>query len=120
MKAKHPVETLTVAELGAAGMGGKRLRRELRRRWDAFVRSKPPGHLAVRERDFPWYWRRRRGVTCAELDAAGSGGRWIRAERLRRARGLLLGALELRAALLEASPACASSLWLYGIPYGWV
>lgn len=110
------METLTAAELEAAGPGGKRLRRERVRRWRLYCCSKPPGHLAINEAAFPWYWHRRRGVTCAELDAAGPGGRWIRQERRRRARALLLGALVLRKALLQSFANCASSLWLYGVP----
>lgn len=112
----HPVRALSAAELAVAACesdgGGKALRREIDRRWQLLHSSKPPGHLAIIER--PWYWRRRRGVTCAELAAAGDGGRWIRAERRRRARALLLGALELRAALLECWPTARSSLWLHG------
>ena len=59
-----------------------------------------------------------RALSAAELARAGSGGRWLRRERRRRARALLLGALELRWALLQAFPACHSSLWLYGLPLG--
>lgn len=110
------VRLLSDAELrrAAADGGGRAVRAELRRRWDLFCLSKPPGHLAIVER--PYYWRRRRYVTCAELAAAGHGGRWIRQERRRRARALLLGALELRSALLVAFCSTHSSLWLYGRP----
>lgn len=120
----HPVQTLTVAELriAAESGGGRRVRRELDRRWHILAASKPPGHLAIIERRSPawppdWYWRRRPvSVTNAALEALGPGGRAIRAERLRRARGLLLGALELRAALIECMPTQREWLWRWGIP----
>lgn len=61
-----------------------------------------------------------RSLTDAELER---GGKRIRRERRRRARALLLGALELRWALLQADPMCHGSLWRYGtpndIPRGW-
>lgn len=104
----HPVRTLTVGELEAAGSGGKRLRRELRRRWDLYCRCKPPGHLELIPRYTPRSIRR-------ETIANATGVRRWRLER-RRARALLLGALELRVALLLALPEYRSSLWLYGVP----
>jgi hypothetical protein len=105
---RHPVQTLSEGELRRAGGGGRRLRRERRRRWEAFCRSKPPGQLDLIERYTPRSIR-------AESIAMAVGSRRMRLER-RRARALLLGALMLRRALLQAFPSCHSSLWLYGVP----
>lgn len=87
---------------------GRRLRREHHDQRLRFLRSKPPGHLAIIPRRMPWHLRD------AVIEAA-TPARRARLER-RRARALLLGALRLRIALLEAIPECASSLWLYGVP----
>jgi len=59
-----------------------------------------------------------RALSRGELAAAGPGGRWLRRERRRRARALLLGALELRWNTLQCYPECIPSLWKYGLPVG--
>lgn len=62
-----------------------------------------------------------RSLTDAELESGG--GRRIRRERLRRARALLLGALELQWAILRADPSQKEGLLRFGtpndIPRGW-
>lgn len=108
MCGKRVLAALSDSELAALGGGGRRIRRERHDRWERFCRMKPPGHLDLIRRFTPRSIR-------LEAIAAETGHRRWRLER-RRARALLLGALKLRAALLEAIPACASSLWLYGVP----
>lgn len=121
---------LTDAELARAGDGGRRVRKERAAARARALASKPAGHLAIIERPTAIWgpsWlpmgRIHRGVelralTAAELAAAGPGGRWLRRERRRRARALLLGALELRWSLLQCFPSCRSSLWSFGVPFG--
>lgn len=111
----NAVRLLSERELDIAGHQGRAIRAERHRRWYEFCRSKPPGHLAIIDVAARMGWSSNR-LTDAELAAAGPGGRWLRRERERRARKLLLGALELRAALLRSLPMCHSSLWLYGVP----
>lgn len=57
-----------------------------------------------------------RWLSARELEAAGPGGKRLRRERRRRARALLLGALELRFALLRALPEFRDGLVFYGVP----